>query len=97
MPRRKMTTAERDALVMAPVGTPGLHRLGLIHPDDANADNMGETARRRAAALWSRWHMAQAADDAGALAQHMAGMSPEDKQLLLGVLTDALKGGDHGG
>lgn len=97
MPRRKhLATAERDALVLAPVGTPGLELLGLVDPDDANIEALGPHAEARAAELWSRWHMGQAAQGLGELAGHMSGMTTEDKAGLLSVLAAALGGQDGG-
>lgn len=78
---------ERDALAMAPFGTPGLAELGLTDPDFADLEHLGPVAVEQAVARWGEVREFLAREKLSGLAADIAALDgPARDRLIEGLL-----------
>jgi hypothetical protein len=81
-----MTTEERDALVMAPVGTPGLEALGLDDPEFSDLQNLGDGAKEKVRRLHAQYRAWRAVQAYRQLERELIGLPDDDRKALLEAL-----------
>lgn len=95
----RLDVATRDALVMAPVGTPGLAYLGLVDLDHADLEALGPTARAEAQERMNEAREWMARERLAGLAGDIAALDGAARDRLIEGLLAALGSGGqaHGG
>lgn len=91
---RQLTTAQRDALVMAPAGTPGLASIGIPDADFADLEHLGPKAREAAARKWAEHHSVAAVGFWREFTTSIERLPSEDRKVLLRALLGA-EDGNH--